>query len=85
MALRLQALTAKGYDVVSPQRPGRRDAAKVNSPKGVSSRMLRQERPDLRNRYRKGALWSPSYFAASSGGTPISILKKYIDQQKTPS
>ena len=28
----------------------------VNSLKGVSSRMLRQERPDLRKRYWKGAL-----------------------------
>src|SRR6202049_1746951 len=56
----------------------------VNSLKGVSSRMLRQERPDLK-RYWKGALWSPSCFAASCGGAPISILKEYIDQQKTPS
>ena len=57
----------------------------VNSLKGVSSRMLRQERPDLMKRYWKRALWSPSYFAASCGGAPISILKQYIDQQKTPS
>lgn len=57
----------------------------VNSLKGVSSRMLRQQRPDLMKRYWKGALWSPSYFAASCGGAPISILKDYIDQQKTPS
>ena len=57
----------------------------VNSLKGVSSRMLRQQRPDLRKRYWKRALWSPSYFAASCGGAPISILKHYIDQQKTPS
>ncbi|HEY6389503.1 MAG TPA: transposase, partial [Candidatus Acidoferrum sp.] len=28
--------------------------------------------------------WSPSYFAASCGGAPISILKAYIEQQKTP-
>ena len=32
----------------------------VNSLKGVSSRMLRQERPDLAPRYWKGVLWSPS-------------------------
>jgi len=57
----------------------------VNFLKGVSSRMLRQERPDLRKRYWKGALQSPSYFAASCGRAPISILKEYIDQQKTPS
>jgi len=57
----------------------------VNSLKGVSSRMLRQERPDLMRRYWKGILWSPSYFAASCGGAPINILKDYIEQQKTPS
>ena len=57
----------------------------VNSLKGVSSRMLRQQRPDLRKRYWKGALRSPSYFAASCGGAPIRILNEYIDQQKTPS
>jgi putative transposase len=56
----------------------------VNSLKGVSSRMLRQERPDLMRRYWKGVLWSPSYFAASCGGAPSNILKEYIQQQKTP-
>ena len=56
----------------------------VNSLKGVSCRMLRQERPDLMRRYWKGVLWSPSYFAASCGGAPISILKTYIEQQKMP-
>ena len=56
----------------------------VNSLKGVSSRLLRQRRPDIRKRYWKGALWSPSYFAASCGGAPISIVRQYIEQQKTP-
>lgn len=56
----------------------------VNSLKGVSSRMLRQERPDLAARYWKGMLWSPSYFAASCGGAPSNILKEYIEHQKTP-
>jgi putative transposase len=56
----------------------------VNSLKGVSSRMLRSERPDLIRRHWKGVLWSPSYFAASCGGAPINILKAYIEQQKTP-
>jgi putative transposase len=56
----------------------------VNSLKGVSSRLLRLERPDLVRRYWKGVLWSPSYFAASCGGAPIGILKAYIEQQKAP-
>jgi putative transposase len=56
----------------------------VNSLKGVSSRLLRQRRPDLRKRYWRGVLWSPSYFAASCGGAPIAIVRQYIKQQKTP-
>ena len=56
----------------------------VNSLKGVSSRMLRSERPDLMKRYWKGVLWSPSYFAASRGGAPITILQAYLAQPKTP-
>lgn len=56
----------------------------VNSLKGVSSRMLRKERPDIANRYWKNVLWTPSYFAASCGGAPISIVRQYIEQQQTP-
>ncbi len=56
----------------------------VNSLKGVSSRLLRKERPDLKKRYWKNVLWSPSYFASSCGGAPISIIKQYIEQQQTP-
>ncbi len=56
----------------------------VNSLKGVSSRLLRQEFPDLAKRYWRGVLWSPSYFAGSCGGAPISIIKQYIQRQQTP-
>jgi putative transposase len=55
----------------------------VNSLKGASSRRLRRLHPELRQCYLKGVLWSPSYFAASCGGAPISIIRQYIvDQQK---
>ena len=56
----------------------------VRSLKGVSSRMLRQERPDMADHYWKDQLWSPSYFAASCGGDPISIIKQYVEQQQRP-
>jgi putative transposase len=59
-------------------------SALVNSLKGVSSRMLRKDRPDLAHKYWKGVLWSPSYFAASCGGAPITIIKQYIEQEQTP-
>jgi putative transposase len=55
-------------------------SALVNSLKGVSSRRLRQMRPELVRRYWKGVLWSPSYFSASCGGAPISIIRQYIEQ-----
>jgi putative transposase len=56
----------------------------VNSLKGVSSRLLRKERPDIQKSYWKGVLWSPSYFASSCGGAPISMVRQYIEQQQTP-
>ncbi|WP_260505709.1 transposase, partial [Yersinia enterocolitica] len=36
---------------------------------------------DIEKRYWKGVLWSPSYFASSCGGAPISIVRQYIEQQ----
>jgi putative transposase len=56
----------------------------VNSLKGVSSHLLRQRRPDIARRYWKGVLWSPSYFAASCGGAPLSVVRQYVEQQRTP-
>lgn len=56
----------------------------VRSLKGVSSRMLRQECPDIAGHYWKDQLWNPSYFAASCGGAPISIIKQYVEQQQLP-
>ena len=56
----------------------------VNSLKGVSSRLIRKQFPDIEKYYWKGVLWSPSYFSASCGGAPLTIIKQYIDHQKTP-
>jgi len=54
----------------------------VNSLKGVSSRRLRQKHPEIAPRYYKGVLWSPSYFAASCGGAPLSIIRQYVENQR---
>ena len=54
----------------------------VTSLKGVSSRKLKLEYPDLTKRYLKGALWTPSYFSASCGGAPLNIIKQYIQSQR---
>ena len=54
----------------------------VNSLKGVSSRRLRQQLPDIAVRYYKGVLWSPSFLAASCGGALLSIIRQYIEDQR---
>ena len=54
----------------------------VNSLKGVSSRRLRQQHGEIAARYYKGVLWSSSYFAASCGGAPLSIIRQYIEDQR---
>ncbi|MGG2461267.1 IS200/IS605 family transposase [Streptomyces sp. RGM 3693] len=57
----------------------------VNSLKGVSSRRLRQEYPELvRHYWRAQRLWSGSYFAGSVGGAPLSTVRQYIEQQNRP-
>jgi putative transposase len=53
----------------------------INSLKGVSSRLLRKEFPELAAHTHQGHLWSPSYFAASCGGAPLDVLRQYIEQQ----
>ena len=58
----------------------------VNSLKGVSARMLRKKGyPTIVKYLWGGSLWSPGYFAGSCGGAPISIIRQYIEGQKTPS
>jgi len=57
----------------------------VNSLKGVSSRRMRQEFPELaRHSYRANKSWSGSSFARSVGGAPISVLRPYSEQQNRP-
>lgn len=56
-----------------------------NSLKGVSSRRLRQEYPELFQHCRRARrLWSGSYFAGSVGGAPLSIVRQYIEQRNRP-
>lgn len=52
----------------------------VKAVKGRSSRLLRQEFAPLRSRV--PTLWTNSYFVATVGGAPLSLVKKYIENQK---
>lgn len=52
----------------------------VNNLKGVSSRLLRA---NYSVRAHHAHPWSPSYVAASAGGAPLSIIRSYIENQRT--
>ena len=49
--------------------------------KGRTSRLLRQEFSQLRTKL--PTLWTNSYFISTVGGAPLSIVKHYIESQKT--
>ena len=48
--------------------------------KGISSRVLRREFPSLATRL--PTLWTNSYFVSTVGGSPLAIVKQYIENQK---
>jgi putative transposase len=48
--------------------------------KGRSSRVLRQEFPELKRKL--PTLWTNSYFVSTVGGAPLSAIKQYIENQK---
>lgn len=52
----------------------------VKQVKGRSSRLLRQEFPQLRSRL--PTLWTNSYFVATVGGATLEVVKKYVEDQR---
>ncbi|MFA5605880.1 MAG: transposase [Leucobacter sp.] len=68
----------------SPDTPGRITTL-VQRLKGRTAYAVRREFTGACVRARmRGHLWSPSYFAVSCGGAPLSIIKQYIDGQARP-
>ena len=52
----------------------------VKAIKGRSSRVLREEFPWLKSRL--PSLWTNSYFVATVGGAPLSVIRRYVETQK---
>ncbi|EKU96726.1 transposase [Leptolyngbya sp. PCC 7375] len=53
--------------------------------KTVSSRLIRRDYLEHIQRYHhKAALWTGSYFVASSGGVTVEQLKAYVQDQNSP-
>lgn len=57
----------------------------VASLKSASSRVIRKEfKPEIDRVYSQPVFWSGSYYIASCGGVTIERLRKYIEEQQTP-
>lgn len=52
----------------------------IKTIKGRSSRLLRQEFPELKTKL--PALWTNSYFVSTVGGAPLEVVKQYIENQQ---
>lgn len=53
----------------------------INAYKSASSRLIKKEFPDVRQKLWKEYFWSQSFCLISTGGVTIDIIKKYIESQ----
>lgn len=53
----------------------------INAYKSASSRLLKKEFPEIRQKLWKGYFWSQSFCLLTTGGAPIEVIRKYIETQ----
>lgn len=53
----------------------------INAYKSASSRLLKKEFPEIRQRLWKEYFWSQSFCLLTTGGAPIDVIRKYIESQ----
>lgn len=53
----------------------------LNAYKSASSRLIKKEFPSIRDQLWKEYFWSRSYCLITTGGVPIDIIRKYIENQ----
>ena len=53
----------------------------INAYKSASSRLVKKEFPEIREKLWKGCFWSQSFCLVTAGGAPLTVLKQYIESQ----
>lgn len=53
----------------------------INAYKSASSRLLKKEYPRIRQKLWRGYFWSRSFCLLTTGGTPIDVIRRYIENQ----
>jgi len=62
-------------------RPNTEMSKFINSYKSASSRLIKKEFPIIKKSLWKEYFWSRSYCLLTTGGAPIDVIKKYIEDQ----
>lgn len=53
----------------------------INAYKSASSRLLKKEFPQIRQKLWKECFWSQSFCLLTTGGAPIEVIRKYIESR----
>ncbi len=53
----------------------------INAYKSASSRLLKKEYPEIREKLWKEAFWSQSFCLLTAGDTPAEVIRQYIETQ----
>ena len=54
----------------------------LNAYKSSSSRMVKKKFPEITQYLWKSAFWTQNYCLISTGGAPLEVVKKYIENQR---
>ena len=53
----------------------------INAYKSASSRLIKKEYPEIRNKLWMEYFWSRSFCLISTGGAPVDVIRRYIESQ----
>ena len=53
----------------------------INAYKSASSRLIKKEFPEIKEKLWQNDFWSQSFFLVSTGGITIDLIEKYIETQ----
>jgi len=53
----------------------------INAYKSASSRLIKKEFPEIKQKLWQEYFWSRSYCLLTSGGAPVEVIRRYIESQ----
>ncbi len=53
----------------------------INADKSASSRLIKRDYPQIREKLWKEYFWSQSFCLLTTGGAPMEVIRKYIETQ----